>query len=168
MQHTQSRLAIELLIAKMGSTEDSSGVQTTREELTERTTVSFIPVEKSLNGNFSRDFANYGKHGLLRTDPGGFLQTEEFSRHAEKISRFQLRKDDIWIVTFPKCGINRILFYRPESKCNIGLHFTRSRVEWMIDVVSNVGSKEPVIAAIAEQVANGHGSVRETMNENSF
>lgn len=38
----------------------------------------------------------------------------------------------------------------------------------MIDVVSNVGSKEPIIAAIAEQVANGHGSVRETMDEESF
>lgn len=65
-------------------------------------------------------------------------------------------------------NINRIQFYRPESKCNVGLHFARSRVKWVIDVVSNVGSKEPVIAAIAEQVANGHGSVRETMDEKSF
>ena len=85
-----------------------------------------------------------------------------------KVSQFANLNKKWTILVEQIKNINRILFYRPESKCNIGLHFTRSRVEWMIDVVSNVGSKEPVIAAIAEQVANGHGSVRETMNENSF
>jgi hypothetical protein len=29
---------------------------------------------------------------------------KEFADVAEKIYNFEIRKDDIWIVTYPKCG----------------------------------------------------------------
>lgn len=42
--------------------------------------------------------------GLSRCEPGGFVMTEEFARHAHEFVNFKPRKDDAWVVTFPKCG----------------------------------------------------------------
>ncbi|XP_045029307.1 sulfotransferase 1E1 isoform X1 [Daphnia magna] len=42
--------------------------------------------------------------GLARCEPGGFVLTEEFGRHAHELVNFKPRKDDVWVVTFPKCG----------------------------------------------------------------
>lgn len=47
--------------------------------------------------------------GLARCEPGGFVLTEEFGRHAHELVNFKPRKDDVWVVTFPKCG--NITFY---------------------------------------------------------
>lgn len=66
--------------------------------------ITFHSVEESLNGNFKEHLPNYEHHGLVRSVPGGFVQTDEFKNHAEKIFRFQPKDDDIWIATVPKCG----------------------------------------------------------------
>lgn len=66
--------------------------------------VTFHSFEQSLNGDFEEHLTNYKEHGLVRSDPGGFVQTDEFKIHAEKIFRFQPKNDDVWIVSFPKCG----------------------------------------------------------------
>lgn len=55
--------------------------------------------------------------------------------------------------------------YSPATKRNICLHLARSCIEWMINVVCNIGSKEPIVATISEQVANWHCSVRETVDK---
>ncbi|KAI9555126.1 hypothetical protein GHT06_017641 [Daphnia sinensis] len=64
--------------------------------------VEFRKVEKSLNGDFKEHFPKVD--GFVRSDPGGFVMMEEYARHAEKVYRFQPRNDDVWVVTFPKCG----------------------------------------------------------------
>ncbi|EFX63192.1 hypothetical protein DAPPUDRAFT_268909 [Daphnia pulex] len=42
--------------------------------------------------------------GLARSEPGGFVLTPEFGRNYDEFLDFQIRKDDAWVVTFPKCG----------------------------------------------------------------
>jgi len=36
--------------------------------------------------------------------PPGCALFAEFRHHAEKIRKFTVREDDVWIVTYPKCG----------------------------------------------------------------
>lgn len=66
--------------------------------------VKFRRVDKSLNGNFKEHFPNCEEHGFVTSEPGGFFLMDKYSHHAEKIYRFQPRSDDVWVVTFPRCG----------------------------------------------------------------
>ena len=65
---------------------------------------TFKPLKKSLHGNFEKHFANYDLHEAVKSEPEGFVVTQEFARHVEKVYRFQPRVDDVWVITFPKCG----------------------------------------------------------------
>ena len=65
--------------------------------------VQFSLLEKSLTREFLADFPNYIE-GLVRGDPGGFVLTKNYADNAEKYLNFPLRSDDVWVVTFPKCG----------------------------------------------------------------
>ena len=51
-------------------------------------------------------FADNEFNDLIQYENGLFLP-RMFGPKLEKIKEFELRKDDIWIVTFPKCGIGQ-------------------------------------------------------------
>ena len=72
------------------------------------TTVGFSPLEKSLTPEFLADFPNY-VDGLVRSDPGGFVHTPTYADNFDNYRNFTVRTDDVWVVTFPKCG-------KPKSK----------------------------------------------------
>ena len=44
------------------------------------------------------------KNGFIRVKPSGFVFISETQIHLERIRKFEVRDDDIWICTFPKCG----------------------------------------------------------------
>jgi len=67
------------------------------------TPVRFSLLEKTRTADFLADFPNYVE-GLVRSDPGGFVITQRFADVAENYRNFPLRSDDVWVVTFPKCG----------------------------------------------------------------
>nr|CAH0106923.1 unnamed protein product [Daphnia galeata] len=52
---------------------------------------------------FKQLFTGYDE-GLVRMEPGGFVMPPSYARNAEKIYRMQPRSDDVWLLTFPKCG----------------------------------------------------------------
>ena len=42
--------------------------------------------------------------GFVRVNPQGFVYPAEIVEHLESIKKFEVRDDDIWLCTFPKCG----------------------------------------------------------------
>lgn len=65
--------------------------------------VKFHPIPESLTESFQATFTGY-KDGMIRGDPGGLVMTADYGPNAHKIIQLKPRKDDVWIVTNPKCG----------------------------------------------------------------
>jgi hypothetical protein len=64
----------------------------------------FHSIPESKTAPFTDNFTL--SEGLAMSQPGGFVLTPEFGRHYDEFLDFQIRKDDAWVVTFPKCGKN--------------------------------------------------------------
>nr|CAH0099007.1 unnamed protein product [Daphnia galeata] len=111
----------------MTNSEDSSVPKLT--EANPEWNITFNSVEKSLNGDFKEHFTNYELHGLMKSQPGGFLLTNGYARHAKEISRFQPRSDDVWVVTYPKCGTT----------------WTQELVWMILNNCDPIGSKAPLL-----------------------
>jgi len=67
--------------------------------------VSFIPMPETQTESFKRVFTGY-KDGLHKSVPGGLVMNPNYAANAEKIYGIKPRKDDIWLLTFPKTGRN--------------------------------------------------------------
>lgn len=65
--------------------------------------VSFNVIPKTRLKRFQQHFTGY-KSGMVRSNPGRYVMSPPYGENAEKIYRFEPRSDDVWIVTFPKCG----------------------------------------------------------------
>ena len=66
--------------------------------------VKFSAISETLEPEFRQNFPVYDKNGLFRGEPGGFVLTETYAQRAEEVYNFEPRPDDVWVVTFPKCG----------------------------------------------------------------
>jgi len=65
--------------------------------------VRFSLLEKSVSAEFQADFTSYPQ-GLVRGDPGRFVLTQKYADSVDIFRNFPVRSDDVWVVTFPKCG----------------------------------------------------------------
>ena len=43
-------------------------------------------------------------NNIIRVWPPGCVISEEFQHHAEKIRKFTVKEDDVWIITYPNSG----------------------------------------------------------------
>nr|CAH0102989.1 unnamed protein product [Daphnia galeata] len=68
-----------------------------------RLKVKFNAIPKTKLKEFQQLFNGY-KNGLVCGDPGKFVMTPLYGSYAEKLYQLQPRSDDVWILTFPKCG----------------------------------------------------------------
>ncbi len=66
--------------------------------------VNFQPIPKTQLESFKKVFTAY-KDGLVRSDPGGFVMVPRYGANAERIYQIKPRRDDVWLLTFPKTGI---------------------------------------------------------------
>ena len=65
--------------------------------------VQFRILDRSLDQDFLAVFPSYSE-GLVRSDPGRVVASRQYAGMAEQIYKLGLRSDDVWVVTFPKCG----------------------------------------------------------------
>jgi hypothetical protein len=82
--------------------------------------------QSKLAGPFTDHFPHYAG-GVARSEPGGFVISQEFGHHAHEFFYFQPRKDDVWMLTFPKCGMHGqfgiLLFFKRNASGNFVVLF---------------------------------------------
>lgn len=66
--------------------------------------VMFSPLVESHSPNFKRHFPNY-KEGLVYSTPGNYVTLSEYPNNAAEVYNMKVRPDDIFVMTFPKSGI---------------------------------------------------------------
>lgn len=63
----------------------------------------FNVIPKTRLKKFTKHFTGY-EGGLVRGERHKLVMTSIYGENAEKIYRLAPRSDDVWLVTFPKCG----------------------------------------------------------------
>jgi hypothetical protein len=64
---------------------------------------TFTTVPDTLKSPFKEHFPAYTE-GLVQSNPGNFVYHPIYGANAKKFYDFPIRKDDIWIRTFPRSG----------------------------------------------------------------
>ena len=64
--------------------------------------IQFHLMEETTRSPFTDHFTS--TEGFARSEPYGLVLTPEFGRHFREFIDFPIRSDDVWVVTFPKCG----------------------------------------------------------------
>lgn len=65
--------------------------------------VKFEMMSESLGSQFRKDFPPY-IDGLVRSSPGNYVTTPVYAESAEDFYNLKPRKDDVYVLTFPKSG----------------------------------------------------------------
>ncbi|KAI9552926.1 hypothetical protein GHT06_020810 [Daphnia sinensis] len=100
-----------------------------RAETRPRLEINFIPVPGTNDGQFQKDFPAY-TDGLVYSNPGRYVVMPEYPKKAEIVYNLKPRPDDVYVLTFPKCGttwmqelvwlvINQCDFEKAKTPLNI-------------------------------------------------
>lgn len=65
--------------------------------------VKFELIPETLGGQFRKDFPPY-VDGLVRTIPGNYITTPVYAKTAHEFYEMKPRKEDVYVLTFPKSG----------------------------------------------------------------
>ncbi|XP_046448178.1 sulfotransferase 1B1-like isoform X1 [Daphnia pulex] len=116
--HSERALLLKLIfpmyptIAKMSHFDDEKFKQL-------QLKVKFNVIPKTRLKKFGKLFDGYPT-GLVKSEPGGFVMPPTYGENAEKIYRMKPRTDDVWLLTFPKCGTTWTseLLWLLKNDCN--------------------------------------------------
>jgi hypothetical protein len=88
--------------------------------------VRFIPLDEETNKRLIQDNAGMYVEGFVKSDPGDCIVPKEFTAVAPRIRNMTVRKDDTWVVTFPKCGTysdDNLTLMMDKTRVICSLHF---------------------------------------------
>ena len=73
-------------------------------DLQKRFAIKFELIADTLGDQFQKDFPAHVE-GLIRSNPGNYIFISNNSaKNAEKFYEMKPRKDDVYVITFPKSG----------------------------------------------------------------
>ena len=71
--------------------------------------VKFSVIPETLQSPFKELFPNFTE-GLVIGNPGSFVYHPQYGKNADLFYNFPIRKDDVWIRTFPRSGTGSLLY----------------------------------------------------------
>lgn len=77
--------------------------KTGRDQTSPHLEVKFILLPGTTETQFQKDFPAY-KDGLVYSSPGRYVVMPEYPKKAETVYNLKPRTDDVYVLTFPKCG----------------------------------------------------------------
>lgn len=81
--------------------------------------VEFVPLEDALSKEMQKSCLKTGMPTAeVLVQPYGVAMPRRYMDFHEKIRDMEVRKDDVWIITFPKCGNVRKLFQTQAKTAN--------------------------------------------------
>ncbi len=96
--------------------------------------VKFDVIPKTRLKKFNQHFKGYTT-GLVQSEPGKFVFTPLYAKHADRLYRMQPRTDDVWLLTFPKCGKHRHSLHRLSNNWLIGDSNLLSGTTWTSELL---------------------------------
>jgi len=87
----------------MASTKSTSSSSDPVAEDRGQSQVRFRTMPFDASTSFFGDFPGFSD-GMCLSEPGGFFMSGDFANHAAAVRQFRPRPDDVWVVTFAKCG----------------------------------------------------------------
>ncbi len=103
--HSKKKLVLKM--SSSGTDEQAPEFRVTFKSIEQSLTIPFVhhfPLWATRLEN-DEDGTTTFQGGLVRSDPGNLVLNGEYACDAEKVYRFQPRESDVWITSFPKCGI---------------------------------------------------------------
>ena len=100
--------------------------------------VTFEEYSGPIYEKFNKDIGSF-EEGFVRILPYDQMLPRCFLKYQKKIKDFEVRSDDVWVCSFPKCGngffftfwLNRYQFFIPITKIDLGTTWTQEMV-WCI------------------------------------
>lgn len=77
--------------------------------------VKFAPIAGTKDEKFQKDFPCYFD-GLVSSLPGRYVTMPEYPKRAEAVYNLKPRPDDVYILTFPKCGSSNVRLHVSQIK----------------------------------------------------
>lgn len=62
------------------------------------------PVEENLNRELMNDFHGE-RYGFVTVGPKKWCLPQVYEEHAEKFYTYNIKEDDVWLITFPRSGL---------------------------------------------------------------
>ncbi|XP_066994996.2 luciferin sulfotransferase [Anabrus simplex] len=66
--------------------------------------LQFEDVKSSLGEQFRTSNRRFYSKGSVRVSPSDCILPVRYKQFADRIKNFEVREDDVWIITYPKCG----------------------------------------------------------------